>query len=205
MESAAAVDIAAVGLLSLSNASKIIVAVLLTAVVVVAGLVWLKTREPQLGGDFTLSYREQPWTLSEKAKQLNLLYVGYVKCPDICPLSLSNSGQAFKKLNDDEKSKVQLAFISVDAAHDTPTNVADYAENFYSDFIGLTGTELEIKNAIDVFGASFMVEENPKSYLGYSIAHTDRLFFLDKRGNVIDSIANPRSVEEILTKIRGHL
>ncbi len=205
METVAAVDIAAVGILSLSSASKIIVAVLLTAVVVMAGLVWMKTREPQFGGDFTLTYREQPWTLSEKAKRLNLLYVGYVKCPDVCPLSLSHSGQAFKKLNDDEKSKVQLAFISVDSAHDTPSSVADYAENFYSDFIGLSGTEEEIKNAIDLFGASFIVEANPKSYLGYSIAHTDRLFFLDKRGNVIDSIGNPRSADEILTKIRGHL
>ena len=205
MKTAAAVDIDVVGILSLSGASKIIVAVLLTAVVVVATLVWMKTREPQFGGDFTLTYREQPWTLSEKAKRLNLLYVGYVKCPDVCPLSLSHTGQAFKKLSDEEKNKVQLAFISVDTANDTPSSVANYAENFYSDFIGLTGTEVQIKTAIDLFGASFMVEENPKSYLGYSIAHTDRLFFLDKRGNVIDSIGSPRSAEEILTKLRGHL
>ncbi len=205
METAVAVDIAAVGILNLSSASKIIVTVLLTAVIVVAGLVWMKTREPQFGGDFTLTYREQPWTLSERAKQLNLLYVGYVKCPDVCPLSLSHSGQAFKNLNEDEKSKVQLVFISVDATHDTPMAVADYAENFYSDFVGLSGSELEIKNAVELFGASFMIEENPKSYLGYSIAHTDRLFFLDKRGNVIDFIASPRSSIDILTKIRGHL
>lgn len=50
-----------------------------------------------------------------------------------------------------------------------------------------------------------MLEKNPKSYLGYSIAHTDRLFFLNKKGYVIDSISNPRSADEILLKIKEHL
>ena len=40
---------------------------------------------------------------------------------------------------------------------------------------GYAGIDLAIKP----FGASYMVEENPKSYLGYSIAHTDRIFVLN--------------------------
>lgn len=184
---------------------KVAAGALLVGVAAVVFFVWFETREPTIGGDFTLSYRNQSWTLSQNARALNLLYVGYVKCPDVCPLSLSHTGEAFRKLTEEERKKVQLTFISVDAEHDTPASVADYAKNFFPDFIGLTGSEPEIRKAVDLFGASFMVEKYPKSYLGYSIAHTDRLFFLKKNGVVIDSIPNPRSGDDILIKIREHL
>jgi len=160
---------------------------------------------PKVGGDFTLNHRGQAWRFSQNARALNLLYIGYVNCPDVCPMSLSQVGQAMTEITETERSKIQLVFISVDAAHDTPEAVADYAAQFSNGFIGLTGSASEIKKAIDLFQASFIVDQTPKTYLGYSISHTDRLFFLNKKGFVMDSISNPRSATEILTKIKEHL
>lgn len=159
----------------------------------------------KVGGDFTLNLRGQPWRFAQNARPLNLLYIGYVNCPDVCPMSLSQVGQAIAGLSAAERSKVQPIFISVDAAHDTPQSVADYAAQFSSDFIGLTGSASEIKKAINLFQASFIVDQTPKTYLGYSISHTDRLFFLNKKGFVMDSISNPRSAPEILKKIKEQL
>ena len=188
-----------------TNFFRLIALALVVAIGVAGYLVWQGMRPPTLGGDFTLTHLDQKWTFSQNARELNLLYIGYVKCPDICPMSLSNTGQAFKELTDDQRKRIQLDFISVDAAHDTPQSVSDYAKNFFPDFVGLTGADAEIQKAVDLFGASYMVEKDPKSYLGYSIAHTDRLFFLNKNGIVIDSIQSPHSAKEILTKIRGNL
>lgn len=179
------------------------------AVLVFAGtfatLIWYTMRGPTLGGDFQLNHRGEEWTFAKNARELNLLYIGYAKCPDVCPLSLSNAGQAFQGLSESQAKNVQLIFISVDFENDNPQSVAEYAAQFNSSFIGLTGNEAEIKKAVDLFGASFMTEKNPKSYLGYSISHTDRLFFLNEDGVVVDTIPNPRVAGDILSKIKEHL
>ncbi len=168
-------------------------------------MIWYARKAPDLGGDFSLVHRSQNWKFSESPKKLNLLYIGYAKCPDVCPMSLSVSGQAFKKLSPEELKHTRLIFISVDAEHDTPDAVANYAAQFNPEFIGLTGFEKDLRKTVDLFGASYMVEKNPKSYLGYSIAHTDKIFFLNYKGKVIDFIPNPRSANEIFYKIKEHL
>lgn len=189
----------------ISGVLKVVIAALVLVPLCTAGIVIYLSRKPKIGGEFRLEHREKHWLFSEHARPLNLIYFGYAKCPDVCPLSLSFTAQAFEALTEEQRKDVNLIFVSVDVAHDTPDSVADYASQFFPQFIGLTGTEVEIRKVVDLFGASYMVEEDPKSYLGYSIAHTDRLFFLNKKGHVIDLIANPRVSEEIVNKIKEHL
>ncbi len=121
-------------------------------------------------------------------------------------MSLSHAGGAFQLLNDQELNDVRFVFLSVDQAHDKPDEVADYATNFFSSFIGLSGSKEQIDKTIGLFPASYLVEENPKSYLGYSISHTDRIFFLNSEGFVIDSISGSKeNSESIYQKIKEHL
>lgn len=168
--------------------------------------IWKTMKGPISGGDFTLTYRGQHWTFSSETKKLNLLYFGYTKCPDVCPMSLSYAGGAFRMLKDEELKDTRFIFLSVDQAHDKPNEVADYATNFFPTFIGLSGSKEQIDKAIGLFPASYMLEENPKSYLGYSISHTDRIFFLDSDGIVIDSISGSKEgSESIYKKIKEHL
>lgn len=174
------------------------------AIAVTFGIKYVQ-QGPRLGGDFELNHKGQPWKLSDHKKPLSLLYIGYAKCPDVCPMALSHTAAAFKALTAAEKEDVQMIFISVDAAHDTPEAVATYAAQFDPGFIGLTGTQEQIDATIKPFGASYMVEENKKSYLGYSIAHTDRLYFINKKGYVLDMISSPRSLDEITQKIKENL
>lgn len=182
-----------------------------TIVAIVGGLyfgiaIWKTMKGPISGGDFTLTYRGQHWTFSSATKKLNLLYFGYTKCPDVCPMSLSYAGGAFRMLKDEELKDTRFIFLSVDQAHDKPNEVADYATNFFPTFIGLSGSKEQIDKAIGLFPASYMLEENPKSYLGYSISHTDRIFFLDSDGIVIDSISGSKEgSESIYKKIKEHL
>jgi protein SCO1/2 len=183
------------------------IAIIVSALLAAAVTFGIKyaNRGPQLGGDFTLNFQGQPWTLTEHKKDLSILYIGYAKCPDVCPMALSHTAAAFKTLSEKELSNVQMIFISVDAEHDTADAVSVYAAQFDKSFIGLTGTKEQIDAAIKPFGASYMVEENKKSYLGYSIAHTDRLYFLDSNGRVLDMISSPRSSDEITQKIKENL
>jgi len=155
-----------------------------------------------MGGDFTLNHRGKDWNLNQNAKKLNLVYVGYAKCPDVCPMSLSYASQAFRKLSAEDLEKVQFIFISVDVEHDTATAVADYAAAFFPQFVGLTGKKEQIDQTVSSIGASYMVEKDAKSYLGYSIAHSDRIFFLNKKGSVVDTLPGLRSDQDLLEKLK---
>lgn len=185
---------------------KLIIKATVGAAILASVGLWLiltyANQTPKMKADFELSYRGELWLLNKNSKKLTLFYAGYAKCPDVCPLSLSFSSQAFKKLNKKELGQIQFVFLSVDQENDSPNNVADYAAQFFPSFVGLSGTKEQIDKAVKSVGASYMVEKNPKSYLGYSIAHSDRIFILDKKGIVVDSIPNPRSDELIYNKIR---
>lgn len=184
---------------------KIIGVSLLTAAFVMAALIWYGTRVPERGGDFTLKTQQGDWQFVANSKKLNLLYMGYAKCPDVCPMTLSFLADAMKDLTEEERQQVQVLFLSVDVDHDTAESVAVYATQFNRDFIGLTGSKEQIDQAMRLVGASYIYETDAKSYLGYSISHTDKVFFLNKKGVVIDEEPMVRSKEVLTNKIRSHL
>lgn len=184
----------------------------LFTIIVVVGVIyfgfqiWQTIKGPTSGGDFTLTYRGGTWNFSSAPKKLNLLYFGYTKCPDVCPMSLSYAGGAFRMLNAEDLKKIRFIFLSVDQAHDKPAEVADYATNFFPTFIGLSGSKEQIDKAIGLFPASYILEKDPKSYLGYSISHTDRIFFLNSKGFVVDSISGSKDgADAIYKKIKENL
>jgi protein SCO1/2 len=181
--------------------SKGVLALVVT-LTTMAGVIFYLQHEPAAGGDFTLQFRDRDWHFKTQSKQLNLLYFGYVKCPDVCPLTLSVLGQAFRALTPQELQKTQLVFVSVDAEHDTPVAVADYASQFFSAFIGLTGSAKALHKVVDKFHVGFMVELTPKSYLGYTISHSDRVFFVDRDGKVVEAMSRPRSYDQVLRTLR---
>jgi protein SCO1/2 len=184
---------------------KIIGASLLVAALALAALIWYGTRVPERGGDFTLKTQQGDWPFVANAKKLNLFYVGYAKCPDVCPMTLSFLADAMKDLTDKERQQVQVLFLSVDVDHDTAEGVATYATQFNREFIGLTGSKDQVDQAMRLVGASYIYETDAKSYLGYSISHTDKVFFLNKKGIVIDEEPMVRSKEVLTEKIRSHL
>jgi len=184
----------------------LVVGAFVVSAAIVGTLLWFTQRGPSLGGDFTLkSPAGGDWHFSDAPKDLNLLYIGYTKCPDVCPMTLSLVSQAFTQLSPRERSQVRFIFVTVDYDHDTPQTARDYAAQFSSEFTGLSGSKEQINALMKLVGASYIFEKDPKTYLGYSIAHTDRVFFLNKKGIVVESEANVRSTDSILKKIKDQL
>lgn len=189
----------------MKNIVKVAAVVFVLSLLSLAAVIWWGNREPVRGGDFTLQSSQGEWTLSRHAKKLNLLYIGYAKCPDVCPMTLAYAGAVFKNLTSEQLKDIQLIFLSVDHEHDTPASVHDYAAQFYKDFIGLTGTQEQIDLTVNLVGASYILETDAKSYLGYSISHTDKVYFLNDKGRVLGAETSVRSEEQILNKIKEYL
>ena len=105
----------------------------------VPGLLW--PAGPQLqpfelrddaGAAFTQASLQGHWTL---------LFFGFTHCPDICPTTLATLKQAYAALQDSQSlaRRLQVVFVSVDAARDTPEVLARYVGYFNPKFRGVTG------------------------------------------------------------------
>ena len=74
-----------------------------------------------------------------------LIFFGYTDCPTICPTNLQQMAQALAQLGDKAKI-IQPIFITIDPARDTPGVLKDYMAKFGTKFLGLTGTETQIRS-----------------------------------------------------------
>jgi protein SCO1/2 len=76
---------------------------------------------------------------------VTLLYFGYTHCPDLCPLTMSNTAVAIRELPKADQSKVRVLFVSVDPYRDTLARLRSWLGNYDSAFIGLRGTLKQVE------------------------------------------------------------
>lgn len=114
-----------------------------------------------------------PMTLGDLQGHVVLVYFGYTRCPDVCPLTMSRLAKIYRDLG--SPSELDVVMITVDPAHDTPEVVQRYVRNFDPSFRGLTGSNRQIAEAARTF------------YVGYSQGgtnHTDVVALLDREGRM---------------------
>jgi protein SCO1/2 len=78
---------------------------------------------------------------------VTLLFFGYARCPDQCPLHMENIATALKRLPASLADQVKLVFVTTDPARDTPNQLRSWLDRFDGRFVGLTGSEAEIEAA----------------------------------------------------------
>jgi protein SCO1/2 len=76
---------------------------------------------------------------------VTLLYFGYTHCPDLCPLTMSNTAVAIRELPQADQSKVRVLFVSVDPYRDTLARLRSWLGNYNPAFIGLRGTLKQVE------------------------------------------------------------
>jgi protein SCO1/2 len=111
------------------------------------------------------------------------VFFGYTSCPDVCPLTLTHLTTAFREMGE-TGARVQVLLITVDPARDTPERLAAYMRNFHPSFLGLTGSEEEIRGVADGFGVYFSKSEGTDQEGSYTVDHTARTFLIDRYGRI---------------------
>lgn len=131
-------------------------------------------------GDFTMAdFTGKPRTLGEFRGKVVVLFFGFLQCPDVCPTTLAEAAAALKELGP-KGEEVQVLFITVDPARDTPELLAQYVTAFHPNFLGLRGNRAELEQAAKLFKVYYAKSPSPGG--GYSMDHTASLFVLDKQG-----------------------
>ncbi|MGH8959912.1 MAG: SCO family protein [Jatrophihabitantaceae bacterium] len=93
--------------------------------------------------------------------KLMLLYFGYTHCPDVCPTTMADLGQALRQLPSIDQAHTQVVFVTSDPARDSPavmkTWLSNFDDNLILPFVGLTATLKQI----DTVATSVGVPLNP--------------------------------------------
>jgi len=103
---------------------------------------------------------------------VTLLFFGYTRCPDECPLHVANIARGLKKLPAGVGDRVKLVFVTTDPARDTPKVLRAWLNQFDKRFIGLTGSQA----AIDAVQAAAMVPVATKTARAgddYAVGHAN--------------------------------
>ena len=138
---------------------KWITGVLLAVAALLAGLLLFRTSAPaDLGGEALddpkvlpalklIDDRGKPTTLPTADGRVRLVFYGFVRCPDVCPATLTSLKTTSAALPDDLKRRVWVQFITVDPEYDRPNVVRAYLDRFDPAFTGLTGDPETIDEA----------------------------------------------------------
>lgn len=139
------------------------------------------------GADFAsglslTDHHGKPASLKDFKGKVVVLFFGYTHCPDVCPTTMSDMAQAMKQLGKDADN-VQVLFVTLDPARDTPDVLAKYVPYFDPRFLGLYGTEAEIAETAHNFKISAS-KQPPDARGNYSIDHSAGTYVYDKQGKI---------------------
>ena len=155
------------------------------------------------GSAFNLrDVNNEPITEKSFAGPLTAIFFGFTNCPDVCPMTLTNIDQVLEKLDDNEKRKIKVFFISIDPEQDSPEIIKDYLERLDNEFFGITGDPEKIYVLSKSWGVlSEKIFNKDGTYL---INHSSSILLLSK-GKYIDRISHHENVNNIFKIIKSYL
>lgn len=100
-------------------------------------------QEPKDISDFTFeSSKSKVFTKDNLLGKWSLIYFGFSRCPDECPVAMYEISKLVNVLREKEfyLEDKQWVLITIDPERDTPEIIDSYAKGFDSDFIGLSAS-----------------------------------------------------------------
>ncbi len=132
------------------------------------------------------------------------LFFGYTYCPDVCPMTLTLLANALDEVGDRglDTAALQTIFVTVDAARDTPEQLAAYLSLFDAKVTGLTGSPEALVKVQRDFGAYASRVERDDGVVLWD--HTATVYLYDADGHFTGTIVfnePPEFVTEKLTRL----
>ena len=155
------------------------------------------------GSAFSLTdVNNEPITEKSFQGPLTAIFFGFTNCPDICPMTLSNLDQVIEKLDDNERKKLKVFFVSIDPERDNPQIIKDYLDSFKNKIYGITGEPQKVFLLSKSWGVlSEKIFNEDGTYL---INHSSSILLLNK-GKYIDRISHHETMNNIFKKVKNYL
>lgn len=137
--------------------------------------------QPAVGGDFQLVDQDgRPVDQTLLNGKWSLVFFGFTYCPDYCPTTLGTLAAVRQQLGD-QAENLQIVFVSIDPARDTPQALKDYlsSDGFPPNVIGLTGTPDQVAQAARAYRAYYQKVGEGE---GYTMNHSLTIYLMGPDG-----------------------
>ncbi|MFC6591596.1 SCO family protein [Deinococcus lacus] len=155
----------------------------------------------------------QPAQLSDSRGRLRLVFYGFVRCPDVCPATMTVLKEAYAGLTPEQQQKVLVQLISVDPQFDKPNVLREYLDRFNPDFTGLTGDEGTVHQAAREMFVGIQGSADAGAHAGHTAAssapaasqpaallHGDQVSVVTPAGEMVRIYGNSAVISGELTR-----
>jgi protein SCO1/2 len=171
---------------------RILAALVATSLVLMAGTFayrYFTLTEEQgtalIGGPFTMTdHNGRRVTDKDFLGKPMLVSFGFTFCPDVCPAQLLKISQAVPLLGEKGKD-IQLVFVTVDPARDTPEALKNYLSNFAPGYVGLTGSPEDVAAIARAYRVYHAKVDNANAPDSYTMDHSSIIYLMDAKGRFL--------------------
>lgn len=127
---------------------------------------------------------------ADVAGHWTLVFLGFTRCPDVCPTTLAQLAIAQKSWEAlPGPVRPRVLFVSVDPARDTPDAMATYARHFHPATQVATAAEPALGEFVQSLGMVYMKSPLPGG--DYTMDHSATIVVLDPQGRQAALIRPP--------------
>ncbi len=151
--------------------------------------------------DFALTdHNGKPRTLADFKGKAVVMFFGYTQCPDVCPTTMAEMANVMQQLGS-QADKVQVLFVTIDPARDTPTILAQYVPAFDKRFLGLYGDDAATAKVAKEFKVFFQKVPG-KTPGSYTMDHTAGSYVFDPQGRIRLFVRHDQGAEPIVHDLK---
>ncbi|MGC8468387.1 MAG: SCO family protein [Acetobacteraceae bacterium] len=124
-------------------------------------------------------------TAADYRGKVVVVYFGFTRCPDTCPLTMFNIARALRHMSPAAARKMAVLFVTIDLAYDTLPRLKAYMAKFgpAPQFDGLRGTPAELSTMAKRYDVSYTAPSNAASPDPVAaISHSAAVYAFDPRG-----------------------
>ncbi|PTM38943.1 SCO family protein [Bosea sp. 124] len=160
----------------------------------------------RFGGPFSLTDHTGKRVSDEAYRgRFMLVYFGFTRCADTCPIDLPTIAQALDALGP-LAERVAPLFVTVDPAHDSVPVLAAYVAAFHPALIGLTGSEAEIAAVAKAYKVHRRKLTQPHHGAGeYAVDHGSLTYLMDRDGRFLTLLPHRTGAERMAAVLRRYL
>lgn len=143
-------------------------------------------------------HKGQPFDRERLTGKWTFMFFGFTHCPDICPTTMSEMGQAdaaIRQLGAELANRFQGVLVTVDPERDSAQILGPYAEAFSDRFLGVRGdikTTALLAQQVNTAFAKLPTEDG-----GYTMDHSGHIVLINPHGHYHGFIKLPHTAETI--------
>ena len=179
------------GVIALARRFRLSVMLTVAASVLLAACA-AKPRVDFYGKDIACQNLGQDWSMPDSTGsnrsladfngKVTYLFFGFTSCPDVCPTTMVELNRV-KHLMGSDADNLQVVFVTVDPARDTPAVAQTYVQGFDPTAIALVGDPAQLAAMAGSFKA-FYEREDGKLPGTYTMSHTAGGYVFDRQGRL---------------------